>query len=72
MLGTVDVLAKYGGQEATLPMLVVKGEESSLLGWNWLKKLRLNWHKTFWLHNASLNEVLEKYKAVLSQARNCH
>ena len=34
LLGTVDVLAKYGGQEATLPMLVVKGERPSLLGRN--------------------------------------
>ena len=51
VLGTLDVLPKYDGQETTLPMLVVKREGSSLLGRNWLTKLRLNWHEIFWLHN---------------------
>ena len=64
MLGTVNVLANYESQEATLPMLVVKGEGPNLLGRNGMSTLRLNWHKIFWLHNASLNEVLGKYKAV--------
>ena len=64
VLGTLDVLPKYDGQETTLPMLVVKREGPSLLGRNWLTKFRLNWHEIFWLHNTSLNEVLDKYKAV--------
>ena len=58
------MLAKYDSQEATLLMLVVKGEGPNLLGRNGMSKLRLNWHKIFRLHNASLNEVLGKYKAV--------
>ena len=63
VIGTVDVLVKCGSQEATLPLLVVKGEGPSLLGRNWLTELQLNWHEIFWLHNASLNQVLEKHKA---------
>ena len=43
MLGTIDVLVKYGNQETTLPLLVVKGEGPSLLGRNWLEKIQLNW-----------------------------
>ena len=30
VLGTVDVVVKYGEQTPTLPLLVVKGEEPSL------------------------------------------
>ena len=64
VLGCVDVNVKYGGQEANLPLVVVKGEGPSLLGRNWLSQLILNWHEIFWSHNLSLKEVLEKHKAV--------
>ena len=39
VLGTVDVRVKYGGQEVTLPLLIVKGEGPSLLGRNWLEEI---------------------------------
>ena len=42
MLGTVDVVVKYGDQTAILPLLVVKGEGPSLLGRNWLAALKLD------------------------------
>ncbi len=58
VMGTVKVSVEYGGQETTLPLLVVRGEGPSLLGRNWLCELKLNWHDIFWLHNASLNQVL--------------
>lgn len=64
MLGTVDVVVKYGDQTAILPLLVVKGEGPSLLGRNWLAALKLDWHEIFWLHNTSLREVLDEHKAV--------
>ena len=64
VLGTIDVLVKYGNQETTIPLLVVKGEGPSLLGRNWLEKIQLNWYEIFWLHNATLNELLEKHRAV--------
>ena len=64
VVGTADVTVKYGSQVATLPLLVVKGEGPSLLGRNWLCELQLKWQEIFWLHNASLSQVLEKHKAV--------
>ncbi len=64
VLGTVDVLVKYGGHEVTLPLLVVKGEGPSLLGRNWLEEIKLNWYENFWLQNAALNDLLEKHRAV--------
>ncbi len=64
VVGTVEVRVKYRDQEAILPLLVVKGEGPSLLGRNWLSELRLNWHEIFWLHNTSLERLLDKHKAV--------
>ena len=64
VLGCVDVHVKHSNQEATLPLIVVKGEGPSLLGRNWLSQLKLNWHEIFWSRNQSLMEVLEKHKAV--------
>ena len=64
VLGCMDVLVKYKGQEATLPLVVVKGEGPSLLGRNWLSQLKLDWHEIFWCQNLSLKDVLEKHKAV--------
>ena len=57
------MVVKYGDQTATVSLLVVKGEGPSLLGRNWLGILKLDWHEIFWLHNASLKEVLDKHKA---------
>ena len=64
VVGTVDVVVTHGNQEATLPLLVVKGEGPSLLGRNWLGVLKLDWHSIFWLHNDSLQQLLEKHKSV--------
>ena len=64
----MDVGVKYGDQTVTLPLLVIKGEGPSLLGRNWLDVLKLDWHEIFWLHNASLKEVLENIKLYLSLA----
>ena len=67
VLGTVDVVVRHNDQEATLPLLVVKGEGPSLVGRNWLRVLRLNWHEIFWLHNVSLKEVLQKHRVVFER-----
>ena len=64
VVGTADVSVKYGSQIATLPLLVVKGEGPSLLGRNWLSELKLKWQEIFWLHNASLSQLLEEHKIV--------
>ena len=64
VLGTIDVLVKYGHQDVKLPLSVVKGDGPSLLGRNWLEKINFNWYEIFWLHNATLNELLEKHRAV--------
>lgn len=65
VLGTIDVCVKYSNQETTLPLLVVKGDRPSLLGRNWLEEIRLNRPDLFWLHYATLNELLEKHTMVV-------
>ena len=37
----------YGQQEAKVTLLVVYGKGPSLLGWDWLQSLQLNWHRKF-------------------------
>ena len=41
--GSVTVKVTYGSQQETLPLLVVAGDGPSLLGRDWLQKLRLDW-----------------------------
>ncbi len=60
VLGTVDVLVKYGGHEVTLPLLVEKGEGPSFLGRNWLEEINWNWYEHFLLQNAALKTIYWK------------
>jgi len=43
VLGSITVTADYQGQQEEIPFLVEKGSGASLLGRNWLQKIRLDW-----------------------------
>lgn len=43
ILGQCDVVVKYKGQTAHVPLIVVKGQGPALLGRNWLRYIRLDW-----------------------------
>ena len=43
VLGQLNVHVRYGEQRAPLVLLVVAGERPTLLGWNWLKYIQLDW-----------------------------
>ena len=45
VLDCIDVKVHSQEQEAQLPLVVVKGNGPTLLGRNWLMKLRLNWQE---------------------------
>ena len=63
--GELMVNAAYGGQQATLPLLVVEGDGQSLLGRDWLHCLKLDWHQIFSIHhNNCMEEVLSHHKEV--------
>nr|XP_023990507.1 uncharacterized protein K02A2.6-like [Salvelinus alpinus] len=68
VLGQIQVPVRYEGKEWTLPLVIVKGEKSALLGRNWLQKIKLNWGEIFSLRKdkpvsqATLTNMLEKHK----------
>ena len=45
VLGTMDAVVQYEQQTRELPLTVVRGHGSSLLGRDWLQHLTLNWRK---------------------------
>ena len=56
----------YGGREHILPMIVAENEgKPTLLGRNWLEKLKIDWNEVFSLNKTSgseqLNCILNKH-----------
>ena len=67
-LGTADVTVRgYSTTIATLPLLVVATEGPSLLGRNWLEKLRLDWRQLNYFSNNRVNTVLQRHTQVFKE-----
>ena len=72
ILGVIEVTALYEGQQHPhLNLLVVKGSGPSLLGRDWLRKIRLNW-KELHLHHlpqgaVSLDSILQKHSKLFAK-----
>ena len=70
VLGEMDVDVKYGDQENTLTLLVIKGPGPSLIGRNWMSHIRFNWSVIKHTRNSDyqneLELLLEKYKPIFS------
>ena len=64
VVGSLMVNVCHGNQTAQLPLVVVEGHSPSLLGRDWLAKLRLDWQAIHCLETNALHELLEKYQAV--------
>ena len=62
ILGSIEVLVQYQGQEEHLPLLVVAGTGPTLLGRDWLLKLRLDWSR---LNHLDTSPVQNKLQGVL-------
>jgi len=70
VLGQIDVVVNYEGQEAVLPLVITSGNKVSLLGRNWMRCVKLNWKKvfdTFSVSNSSVQSVVNKYDSVFQQ-----
>ena len=53
--------------QVTLPLLIVKGGGTTLLGIDWLHKLKFDWKNIFKLHSTlSLQQVLDCYESVFT------
>ena len=64
VVGSVQVQVSHETQTATLPLVVVEGNGPTLMGRNWLSKIKLNWSKIHYIVNAGLSELLHKYHEV--------
>lgn len=68
LLGQVEVPVKYKAQNLKLPILVTKGAGPTLMGRDWLARLKLDWKGIFQLQESSnLDRILAKYSAVFSE-----
>lgn len=43
LAGELKVVVRYGSQNAKLTHFVVEGDDTSLLGRDWLQKIKLDW-----------------------------
>ena len=65
VVGRLMVKVQYQGQEEQLPLVAVAGDGPSLLGRDWLAKLKLEWKHMFRVHaQESLQDVLERHDMV--------
>ena len=63
----MNVKVKNNQQEVVLPLLVIKGNGPSLLGRDWLHKLRLNWQEINTVRGWDLSqELLKKHPSVFN------
>ena len=67
VVGSVDVQVCYANQTAPLTLVVVKGEGPTLLGRNWLEKIKLNWGQIHYTLTPGLHQVLGKYTQVFEE-----
>ena len=65
--GELSVAVQSVSQVVTLPLLVVPGQGPSLLGRNWLHKLRLDWSNIFSLQTSSLHNILDHYVSLFQE-----
>ena len=67
--GSCSVNVCYEGVEYSLPLLVVGGKGPSLLGRNWLEKIKLNWPiiKQLSSHYKRLQVILQKHAQLLEE-----
>ena len=67
LLGQMTLPVTYENQIITLPLIVVKGDRPTLMGRNWLKKLKLNWSDIFTIkQSTSVGDILKKHSAVFN------
>ena len=69
ILGRCMFTVEYGGQVADLGLVVVEGHGPSLLGREWLEKIRLNWGTLHSIHHStkSLENALSAHSALFRE-----
>ncbi len=67
VLGCLEVNAKYRGQHAQVPLLVVHGAGPNLFGRDWLSRFQLDWKAIHVVQGSSLQSVLQQHQVVFSE-----
>ena len=67
IMGSTEVQVVYEGQTTTPLLVVVEGDGPTLLGRNWLSKIRLNWDKIHYMTSPGLHESLSKYDELFQE-----
>ena len=57
VVGELQIKVQYGEQTETLKLIVVSGRGPSLLGRDWMQKLRLHWQNIIHQNSSPLTEV---------------
>ena len=77
-VGMVDV--EYEGQKCQCPVTVIKGDVPTLLGRDWLRKIKLNWSKlvpedkrvnVMSLADSRVESVVKEYPEVFASKLGC-
>ena len=68
IMGTYDVQVGYKCQSQTLPLVVVQGHGPSLLGRNWLEKIKIDWNCIYSVQEQSLSPLINKYNSLFSNS----
>jgi len=68
VLGTISANVQFKAQKKSLTLLVVEGDGPSLLGQDWLHKIKLDWQELYHTQvlQPSLQAVVDKYKEVFN------
>ena len=68
VMGVCTVKVTIKSNTVSLPLVVIKGDEISLLGRNWLEQIKLDWHEIAKINGITkpsyqkkLNDLLEQY-----------
>lgn len=64
VLGCLNVNVEYEAQKAKLPLIVVKGSGPTLMGRDWLSRVRLNWANIHHVHTPSLHSLLSRFSTL--------
>ena len=68
VIGEVDVEVTLEGQQEMLSLLIVDGDGPSLLGRDWLRKLRVNWSQLNQVRQTDeLQSILDNHAAVFKE-----
>jgi hypothetical protein len=66
-VGTIQAKVTYESQTAELSLVIVKGDGPTLLGRNWLERIKLNRGSIHYTLNPGLQDLLAKYGDVYQE-----